>query len=423
MILFALVCGVVTGHAAELALADPGRSASAGRFLNRRWLVLSPNPFLAGSVLVALMCAATLAVVDARIQAVGDQIAGGRMLLPPEMASDYGRARAELARASAACKRQTDDARLQQITADLQVAVYRMEKAAQSRGIARRGLPLPPPQIETSPSYLHGRIHQYARNHRTVDLDDLRNDALVQKHLRPALQHLLDARAACPLLLDTHIRLAELCGLVVDPGNDVEHLRHAATVGAGQAADQYYIGLLHIQAGRTEIACEVWRTAVRVAPELLPQVLEAAKQYVDLTDRRAIASLLPDSPEVLILAARDHLKEEKYGNSRRHVLQQARLLLRQADLPEAERCYLEGIVLGLDAQTLHAVQYLTRAVELSPGTAKYRFQLALLLRQRGLLERARKQAVLCVQIAPDNAQYEQLLRELIREDLTNNQRT
>jgi tetratricopeptide (TPR) repeat protein len=200
-------------------------------------------------------------------------------------------------------------------------------------------------------------------------------------------------------------------------------LQRAAQVAEGQTQNLYYIGLLHVQAGRPDSACAMWRNAIELEPALLPQILKAAEQYVDLADRHFIEAILPDSPSILILVASDYLNDDVYQDSRRHVLTRAQRLLKIADLPQAERYYLEGVVLGLNDQTLHAVQYLSRAVEMSPNVARYRYQLALYLRERGKLDDAREQATLCVRIAPGNSQYEKLLRELIHDNLTSNHQT
>jgi protein involved in temperature-dependent protein secretion len=57
-------------------------------------------------------------------------------------------------------------------------------------------------------------------------------------------------------------------------------------------------------------------------------------------------------------------------------------------------------------------------VELCPDRTSWRYQLALLLRQAGRIPEAREQMKLCMRAEPTNSRYEQLLRELIRAEIT-----
>jgi protein involved in temperature-dependent protein secretion len=94
----------------------------------------------------------------------------------------------------------------------------------------------------------------------------------------------------------------------------------------------------------------------------------------------------------------------------------------RAALPQDQACYLNGTLLAARKQHLQAIRYVSQAVALQPDNTAWRYELATLLRDRGMVKQAQDQAKVCVQLDPRNTQYQQLLRELIRTQLTSGRR-
>jgi tetratricopeptide (TPR) repeat protein len=189
-------------------------------------------------------------------------------------------------------------------------------------------------------------------------------------------------------------------------------------VGGAEAKVYFHLGLLHVEAGRVNAAVADWRRCMELSPSYVPSVLKVASTYADLQDADQLDALIPDCPETLLRVARDHLAGEELTGSRHRLLQRAQQLLTQMDIDPAERCYLTGCVRAAENKSLLAIQYVAQAVELRPEETAWRYELATLMHRRGMDDDAREQAGVCVQLEPENKQYESLLRQLIRTQLT-----
>ena len=164
------------------------------------------------------------------------------------------------------------------------------------------------------------------------------------------------------------------------------------------------------------MACASWRKCLELSPAHLSPILAYADRFMNLAQRAD--ALLPDLPGVLVRVARENFQDPKQAAARRAVLRKAETLIAKMNLSEAELCFLQGSIWAAKDEPLKAQQLLAKAVELSPQEARWRYDLALLMNQRGLVDQAREQAKTCVRLEPGEPKYETLLRQLIRTQLT-----
>ncbi len=97
---------------------------------------------------------------------------------------------------------------------------------------------------------------------------------------------------------------------------------------------------------------------------------------------------------------------------RRLLLKRAEELVREIDMPEAERHYLRGSIRSLKEMYSEAIEDYSRAVTLQPDEVGWRYEFAMLLRRQGCLEEARTQAKWCARLAPRQEKYRKLLQEI-----------
>jgi tetratricopeptide (TPR) repeat protein len=420
LLAFALLCGLAAGRAAQLEARRDRTELTGLSWIVSRVLWLPATRHLSVSLLAVLAVLVWWGYGEARSRAaVEDALDHTRITedaskTPPE---DWSKSIRKL---TAAVEGRADDAEAQHRLAQLWIHLYRSEKVQKLREGRASQVSDVALWNSTSPTILHGRAHELVATHRSADLETLRSEPPAGTCLAPALQHLLLARRACPVLADVHLRIGELCFVAGDPSGDWIHLERARQLAPSSAGVLFYIGLLEIQAGRPEMACVSWRKSLEISPGNLESILAHGARYLDLP--KQIGSLLPDSPAILIQAARGHFQDERHAATRQAILKKAETLMARAALPQDQACYLNGTLLAARKQHLQAIRYVSQAVALQPDNTAWRYELATLLRDRGMVKQAQDQAKVCVQLDPRNTQYQQLLRELIRTQLTSGRR-
>jgi Flp pilus assembly protein TadD len=128
-------------------------------------------------------------------------------------------------------------------------------------------------------------------------------------------------------------------------------------------------------------------------------------------------SLLPADPAYLVELAKTRFAAADQDRVRVVLLRRASRDIEQMS-DSAQRHYLLGAIELLTDRAGAAVEHLTKAVQLCPEQTSWRYDLALALQKHGDLPAARAQAGLCLSQDPRNESYEQLLRKLVRSELT-----
>jgi hypothetical protein len=118
--------------------------------------------------------------------------------------------------------------------------------------------------------------------------------AAVSENLPRAIGHLQSARSLCPLLPEIHLLLAELTVLADEDADNRADLRRVRLTAPGQPAILTRCGLLELQAGRIELACQSWKNSLALAPDQFAEILRVARPSIDLA--KHISRLVPIRP-------------------------------------------------------------------------------------------------------------------------------
>lgn len=414
MLLLALFCGAVTAAAGDVRRrgttpATPTRSVVGLRLVSAG---------LAMGLLALIAWGGMELGSQARAESAAES-APAR--LPPDnadadtVAATVGDLREAIADLQKALAQRPDDAEAHFRLACLYIDLYRLQDWNQMR---TQKLPLSDEERweGTRPAYLHIQAHQLCENGRYADLLKLRKLPLVQECLVPALREALWARNACPLLAEVHLAIAQLCVLDTAPLNDETHLERARQVKPGDSEVFYWCGMAEFYAGRFDRVGGDWRKALTMGSPRLADILT-------LADRRwpadkIIHDILPDSPRLLVDAARKHYTAPAQAGVRRLLAQRLEELLARIELPAAEHCYYRAVAAELAQRYPEAIGQYTQALEQRAWAIAWRFELAQLLARRGLLERAHEQARLCANKEPSNEKYQAFLEQIVHTSLT-----
>jgi O-antigen ligase/tetratricopeptide (TPR) repeat protein len=405
MLLMAVLCGAVTGAAAEL----PG----GGRFRFGDWPVLSKwLPIVAAILLLGVVVPGALdfqrvsAVRDARRDSGFAQIPGG---------ATEEQLQAAIAELSGLTRIRPNDAGLRYHLVRQWTQLYQQRRFDQLRRESPAEVSLDELWELASPYTLHKLVYRLVGEGNHDELARVRNDALVRELLRPALKELLLARAACPILAKVHLRLARLSVLVGDPADEI-HLIRASRIEPSDGYTRTRAGRLHAQAGRPEQACRDWHEILAIDPGQLDYVLPWAFEL--LPNELIVEQMLPPDPRLMIELVVTRFQEPEHEELRNAVLDRAGRTVEQVELPDDEKAYLRGRVLSLQGRPADAIVHYLRAVELRLLETSWRYELALLLEEEGSLEKAEEHATLCVRLDPKNTAYSELLKRIIRSKLT-----
>ncbi len=263
----------------------------------------------------------------------------------------------------------------------------------------------------TSPVNLHLRVHELLRNDRRAELSSLRQSEQARSLIN-ASRAFVAARRACPLLVRSHLLLAEIGPAVSESGLDQPSLARSLRLSVGDHELQVECGLLLAQAGDLEAASAAWRRSIELIPERYSQVLSLAAAHIP---SEQTIDLIPASPELMVQAAREHFVGPDQVDHRHALAQRASRLVDEArELPSEQRSYLQGVALTLWDRPSAAVEHYRKAVEARPERTVWRYEFARLLEMTGNVEEAERQAVLCAKMEPANETYAEYHRELVR---------
>ena len=415
VLLFASLCGVVCGRAARLEERSRGTSRWPARMMSLL-VSLPPRRPLASSCCVALVFGLLVGCGEARQAAALDSA----MRLSSEVEISHSNAVDSLDRSIAAfgadSLESAEDAEAQLLLAKLwinrlRVQLVRAMRAGEAAGRSEQAV-----WRLTDPANLHGWAQHLATHGRTVESANLRNKPPVRENLPYALRHLRLARRSCPLLPESHLLLAQLSVLETGDVDNRQHLERVRQTARGNPGILTRCGLLELQAERTDLACKSWRMSLELTVGQLPAIVELARPHMDLAAN--IPQMVPNSPELIVQIAGTHFDGEGDEKIRRSLLDKAEGLLLARQFDEAKRRLLLGRIASQRTAHRQAVRYLTEAVAMRPENSHWRYELAVALKQAGRLPEAQEQARVCVRTDPENQQYEALLREVIRAQLS-----
>jgi tetratricopeptide (TPR) repeat protein len=390
-------CGSVSAVAARL----PRVKGAVSRCFTR-WTVFAA-PTVAASLLAAACWGSDelfrYAPIETALKTTNRHAEASQEIAP----ADY---RADLERMAAAQRAYPDDAEAHYCMARLWLSLYRTQTLEQLRAKKVPGEPAALWNL-TSPLMLHRRAWEYIR---AGQIDALRRLPTVRDDLRPALAEAVLAGQCCPAWARPPQVIAELGILVAAPTADPALIERARRLAPGSPEVLLLLGTLEFQGGRVEAGCADWHKALELDFQFSAEVLPLALRF--LGSDRMIEKVLPNSPQQLVDLVRRSYAAPEQAEIRRKIARRAEALLGGAVLPEAEGYYLRGSIAAMAEDYPRAIENYRRAVALRAGTITWRYELAMLLVQQGMVDAAHEQAQLCARLDPDNGDYRNLLERI-----------
>lgn len=410
LMLFAILCGPVVRRA--IAIRPPLRSFS--------WLRMPEWRFAPAIASVILLFANGFCYFDIRTAASAESARLAATWDRPIEVLETAEFEHAIERLTPIAESRPGDANVQLRLAELWIDLYRLRAAALLRADAPVEIGNSVLWNLTSPVVLHRQLHDFSTKPETGELESLRTEPTVTRHLVPAYRHLQRARAACPLFPRVHLRLAELCGLDADPSQDVFHIHRACSVAPGDPDIWFHAGVLDAQAGRNVNAMNAWRHCLLLSDQYVNIVLYVAEPV--LNDTQLVEWLLPPKPEMLL-----HLAKTRYAvsNPDPHTIRD-RLLARAADLVHnasanpAEttpldapaRSHLLGAIYAEQGNLSEALTHYRTAIASRPFELEWQYEFAQHLVEAGQLDEALDLARRCIRLAPKNRRYQKLLQQI-----------
>jgi tetratricopeptide (TPR) repeat protein len=400
-LLFGLLCGALSGRAGMLAdekpaIAPRGLSLGGGRL----W-----SPVIAVVLLVVVLlgwreqtAAATIAEQRAQTRWSGNvsSFQPDDLLRHIELLSGGLRGR-------------PDDAAGQMRLADLYILLFRTRAMDE---LAAADVALEQRWNLTDPSALHRRAAQMALENDEAALSELRSNPMVVEYLGPAWKRLAVARQSCPTMDDVHLRLAELQFLVGDPLNDRTELERAAFLAPRTPPALMRIAVMHLDDGRIDEACEVFRQAWPLLPPYVQDVV-VDNVLPRLAFSPILDKIVPNDPQSLIaFAAR--LAYRPYTDYVNRTLERAEEVLARSHIDEGTHDYLLGRIAVLRGEPTNAIEHYRRAVKSPRALGLWHYELAQLLEAQGLIDEATEEAGRAWQLSPHQAYGDLLARLRLR---------
>lgn len=410
MLALAVLVGSIAGRAGQTPLSA---GWSAPRFPRLVAFTTIRNAALATTVCLVFLAggAWSLRELSASSQAWRNRRSIPRLERPDAMTDDE--ITAAIARLEQDAEARPDDAETHQALADLWIYRFRQREflntAQMSTADRQRAWEA------TDPLTLAGQANVWARQGQLERVRMVAEAPAVRESLLPAIPHLEAARRACAWLPWTDLTLATL--RFVDqprPPAVLDELRHGLHILPSNDSAWFRAGLLASCAGDDASAWSWWRRTLVLAPTRISRIRPLVANRLTLSEQ--IASVYPDSPELLLKLAEQAYASPQDAESRHALVDRAlSLLSTSSDARPAETSKslaLRAHATSLRDQGTEAIELYSAAIQLAPYDAELRCELAETYRKQGDLRRALEQAEISLALAPAVRRTQTLLSEL-----------
>lgn len=420
MLLFAVICGAITGSVMALSAASPAKPTHR------------PQPHLDKYRLVptwaTALCFAYGAFgfhelqVAADIQVARDDAPSPADLHPDptnlvQQLSDLDRHIDELTTLAA---RKADDAELQQQIAELWISRYRLQTFQQN--IATQTDTVNESQNRsslwkaTNPVLLYANANTAQQTGHPELVDELRHNSLVTQNLVPAVRHLQLAEQSCSILPRVNLDLATLAFVFDKSPDGAEFLQRELHLSSANSDTLSTVGVCAFSTGLKDLANSAWSRSLTLHPTQLNDIVDfLVAEKVGIDD---IVLALPDSPHMLAELAATRFSGAEHATDRIALLGRARKLL-DAESPESrdEQWHRQFARVHIAARnTDAAVAEYRRAIQLAPLQLETRLELSRVLQQQERYTEAYEEARVCAALEPDRDDIKTLIRQLLRKE-------
>lgn len=233
-------------------------------------------------------------------------------------------------------------------------------------------------------------------------------------HLVAALGHVVRARDLCPLLPRPNAWLAVYASHFRNADAPSAYMERAKFLAPTNPELWYLCGLQELSSGQTRIACESWHRSLQLSDAFLPQILDESSARLDaaaLLDR-----VLPERPRVLLMAAEYLYPDAADAAEREPFLKKAIALFDERVEPlTADDWRIKALVHASLQQADEAIAAYGAALAQEPLRVEWRYELATLLYEQGLLVEAQQEVRSLLDQEPRHRRGLQLADVLLRQ--------
>jgi O-antigen ligase/tetratricopeptide (TPR) repeat protein len=223
--------------------------------------------------------------------------------------------------------------------------------------------------------------------------------------LAPALDHYIQARDACPLLPQPHLRIAALRDDLVDAEPCTHYLARAKKLRPADTEVWYIAGIEELRQGDRDEAWRSWRQALRCSRHHLHDIVARTADL--LSPAELAAHVLPEDAEQLLEAALQLFPDPAAISSRRLLLDPALAILETRQ--DAASWHLKGRIHHLLGEPEPALAAYRAAISREPRQTDWRYEYAELLYQQSRFDLAREQLVTVLDLNPNHYRARTLL--------------
>jgi tetratricopeptide (TPR) repeat protein len=209
--------------------------------------------------------------------------------------------------------------------------------------------------------------------------------------------------------------LAELCLFDDNAGKDKAYLSKARMLAPSNAKLLFHAGRLDFAAERYEQAYASWRRCLLLTHQYRDEIVRLAGEKLPIEEM--IDQVLPDDPTLLVSVAQENYAAPEDEASYELLLQRAVAVIDQGTLEAGPRQQLLGWLRTQQKMTSEAISAYEEAIRLRPDQVEWRYELAVLLIENGMLEEARHHARWCARSQPRNRKFQQLLEQIVEQQL------
>ncbi|MEM9412464.1 MAG: O-antigen ligase family protein, partial [Planctomycetota bacterium] len=239
-------------------------------------------------------------------------------------------------------------------------------------------------------------IHGFAKSAQLEDetlLAQLKDSELVQQNLVPAWKHLNIAKDSYDQMWFAHLGLASLCLLMDAEEREQPLVEDAIRLSRDNSEVLYASGVIQLQSGNNEAACEVWRRCLKNSKEFEAAIIQFCR--VSISVKEFFEKVLPEDPNYQLRIVKKYFNSPDDRLIRKMMLGHTEQAVSRHELPEAERQFLLGEIARLSENYSVSIHHFRKALEMEKRRVLWRIQFARALIAAEYFEEALTELKMC----------------------------
>lgn len=227
-----------------------------------------------------------------------------------------------------------------------------------------------------------------------------------QAYLSPALQHFIEARDLCPLLVRPHLRLAAHHQLLESSGTQQDHWERAKLIAPQDPELWYYSGLYNLALGDQDKAWADFKESLRWSNRYLGEILGQTKPVLRAAE--IVEKVLPGNPDTQLAACQSLFPDASDPERKAFLEKVVQQIDRGSGLTSSIAQRTKGLILLSLGKSADAVMAYRIGLSLDPENNDLRIELAELLLSLNRNQEARNELVTVLAHDSNNARAKAL---------------